>query len=128
MHSGPAQPYCGILAGSDATSSAVASASRALFVQGANFRQSLGKCGSFSNSRFFFASFQARVRLSSCDLHLSTVSIRLQAHKVTRSNLKNMHSLVHLGHNSHLKLPGPHPPCSGDFTEITATLPAMLST
>lgn len=116
MHPGPAQPYCGFLAGSDAASSAVASASRALFVQGAKLRHSISKCGSLSNSRFLFASFQARVRLSNCDLHLSKVSICLQAHKLTRSTLQNMHSLVPLGHTSHLKLPGPvHPPFSGDF-------------
>lgn len=115
MQSGLAQPYCGCLAGSDAASSAVASAPRALFVQGTNLRHSVGKCGSFSKSCFFFAHSQDRVRLFSCDLRLSKVSIQIQVRKVTRYSLQDMHSLVPLGHTSNLKLPGRvPPPCSGD--------------
>ena len=65
MQSGHAHSlYCGCLAGSDAASPAVASASRALFVQGEKLRHSIGKFDSFSNSCFSFASLQNRVRLS----------------------------------------------------------------
>lgn len=122
-HSGHAQSYCGFLAGSDAAGSAVINPSRALFVQGAKPRLSKGKRGSFSNSCVFFASLQDRVRLTSCDLHLSKVPVWLQAHRVIRSKLRNMHSLVLRGYTSNMKVYGHvHLPVSGDLCRGSSTI------